>query len=168
MSRGATAAQPRKYRLGKGKIRICRPADSRTSSHALLCIRHTCKHNKVPGLGLGPRGTAAPAVRRSKAPMFSSSSRSIRILSSWARRTAEGGCLDVVSTDWAYSLFPSMPPCSDGLTYVTRMGPLLRDRILLLQFLCITGIPGSGTGTGPGHGIYRDAAAPYDSGSDIS
>jgi hypothetical protein len=38
---GATATQLSTYKLGSGKIRICRAAESRTSSHALLWIFST-------------------------------------------------------------------------------------------------------------------------------
>lgn len=38
-----------------------------------------------------------------------------------------------------------MPSPLYGLTYLARMGSLLRDRILLLQFLCTTEVPVSET-----------------------
>jgi hypothetical protein len=48
------------------------------------------------------------------------------------------------------------------------MGPLLRDRILLLQFLSTTGIPGSGTVLDRGVEYIGTPLLRRDSASDIS
>src|ERR1019366_7746358 len=43
---GATATQHSQYNPGSGKIRICSPADSRTSPHALRSILSTHQNSK--------------------------------------------------------------------------------------------------------------------------
>src|SRR5882762_11449623 len=47
ISRGVMAAHDNQYRPGKGKIRICRPAESRASRHALEWILRTGKNSKL-------------------------------------------------------------------------------------------------------------------------
>src|SRR5712671_4137485 len=47
ISSGATAIQDSQYKPGKGKIRICRPAESRARRHALEWILRTGKNSKL-------------------------------------------------------------------------------------------------------------------------
>jgi hypothetical protein len=62
-------------------------------------------------------------------------------------KVAEEFYKDEKYSDWAYSIFrsPAHPPF--GLRCVALMGPLLRDRILLLQFLCVMGALGPAIGS---------------------
>ena len=62
-----------------------------------------------------------------------------------------------------------MPYPPYGLTCGTRMGPLLRDRILLLQFMCTTGALSPGIVLVKG-GVedYETLLEGHDSGPDVS
>ena len=66
---------------------------------------------------------------------------------------------------FAFSIYAAVPLWANILA---RMGPLLRDRILLLQFLCITGIPGSGTVLVRGMEYIGTPLLRRDTASDIS